>query len=365
MEASILKWMETMESTTSSPLHRRHGALRLRSPALVLFLLSPIIGELLSGSSPPLQFFQPVSLAILLGLYGSGAVIIRELALRWGKGWPTILVLGFAYGIVEEGLLVKSFFSPYWMDLGILGSYGRWFGVNWVWAEGLTIYHAVFSISIPILLTSLMFRSKQRQSWVGGRVLTLLTLVVLLETVIGLVFFPYTPPIPQYLLTVLLVIVLLWVARNLQIPMKSPVNGSVSPVWKFALLGALGTLVFFVIFYAVPYTGIPAPLTMLLILGWTGPVAFILLRMSGNGRLWSDRHKLASASGALAFFIVLAPIHELNPGPESMTGMTAVAIGFVVFLAWLSVRVRRLDSVSPQVLHLLRCFCNSGRCVLS
>ncbi|MCG2769572.1 MAG: hypothetical protein L6435_14495 [Anaerolineae bacterium] len=37
-------------------------------------------------------------------------MLIRELRVRWGKGWPTVFVLGAAYGVLEEGLMVKSFF---------------------------------------------------------------------------------------------------------------------------------------------------------------------------------------------------------------------------------------------------------------
>lgn len=73
------------------------------SPALVLFFLSPVIAELLSGSSPPAEFFNPFSFLLLAVLYGGGAIIARELTHRWGRGWPTLLVLSAAYGIVEEG----------------------------------------------------------------------------------------------------------------------------------------------------------------------------------------------------------------------------------------------------------------------
>jgi hypothetical protein len=46
-------------------------AIRRRlSPALVLFVLSPVIGELLSGSSPPAGFINPLGLLVMLVLYG-------------------------------------------------------------------------------------------------------------------------------------------------------------------------------------------------------------------------------------------------------------------------------------------------------
>jgi hypothetical protein len=100
------------------------------SPALVLFFLAPAIAELLLGSSPPSEFFNPVSLLLLSSLYGSGALVMRELKVRWKKGYVSLFLLGAAYGIVEEGLMVKSFFDPDWMDLGLLGVYGRWIEVN-------------------------------------------------------------------------------------------------------------------------------------------------------------------------------------------------------------------------------------------
>src|SRR6059036_2548944 len=103
-------------------------------------------------STPPLEWLNPIAVIFLIWLYGAGVLVMRETAVRWKTGWPSILVLGAAYGIIEEGLAVKSFFDPGWMDLGTLGWYGRWLDVNWVWAVWLTIYHAVVSIAIPIFL---------------------------------------------------------------------------------------------------------------------------------------------------------------------------------------------------------------------
>ena len=81
-------------------------------PIITLALLSPVIAELLSGSSPPLEFFNPFGFILLVGLYGCGVIIVRELSIRWKKGWGSILLLGAVYGIIEEGLAVKSFFDP-------------------------------------------------------------------------------------------------------------------------------------------------------------------------------------------------------------------------------------------------------------
>src|SRR5207302_1555765 len=122
------------------------GAHPNRRPLLALVLLSPVIAEMLSGSTPPIEWLNPIAVLFLIWLYGAGVLVMRETAVRWKTGWPSILLLGAAYGIIEEGLAVKSFFDPAWMDLGTLGWYGRWLDVNWVWAVWLTIF-------IDILLT--------------------------------------------------------------------------------------------------------------------------------------------------------------------------------------------------------------------
>lgn len=134
-------------------------------PFFTLLLLSPVLGELLSGSAPPAEFFQPAGLIILIALYGCGAAFIREVIRRWDKGWVSVLLLGMAYGIFEEGIVTRSFFDARWMDLGLLATYGRWLGVNWVRSAGLTVFHAVVSISIPIILVEMIYPKHKEALW--------------------------------------------------------------------------------------------------------------------------------------------------------------------------------------------------------
>ena len=72
------------------------------------FLLSPRIAELLSGSALPTEFFNPIVFLLLASLYGSDAILMRELTLRWKKGRLSLLLLGAAYGVIEEGLRNKG-----------------------------------------------------------------------------------------------------------------------------------------------------------------------------------------------------------------------------------------------------------------
>jgi hypothetical protein len=56
-------------------------------------------------------------------LYGAAALLIRELARRFGVDWPGIVDLAAAFGIVQAGVVDQSLFSEsyrqieYWNDL--------------------------------------------------------------------------------------------------------------------------------------------------------------------------------------------------------------------------------------------------------
>lgn len=309
-------------------------------PALVLFFLSPAIAELLSGSAPPSEFFNPISLLLLASLYGSGAIVVRELKIRWNKGYVSMIVLGAAYGIIEEGLMVKSFFDPEWMDLGILGSYGRWQGVNWVWAEWLTIYHAIFSIAIPITLVELTYRKRRNEIWVGNK--TLVTLAVVLGAVTALGYFGltgYRPPPIQYMLTAATVMGLIFLAWIL--PAKTGKKGSLQPLRpsRLALAGFLSATSLFLTFGAGPYIIPQAP--ALVILG----VALVLANASFLKRYqWNEKtlyHKYALAAGAVAFLIILSPLQELDASrPDNPRGMIIVGIVALILLVLLNRKLR-------------------------
>jgi peptidoglycan/LPS O-acetylase OafA/YrhL len=67
----------------------------------------------------------------------------------------------------------------------------------------------------------------------------------------------------------------------------------------------------------------------------------LVRRLSGAGA-WTDIHRLALASGALGFFVLLAPLAELDTTrPDNPAGMTVVGVAAALLLVWLGRRTRR------------------------
>jgi hypothetical protein len=324
---------------------------RIWNPVLVLYLLAPICGELLSGSQPPLEFFRPLNLVFITAFYGSGALLVREITRRWQKGWPTLLILGAAYGIVEEGLAAKSFFDPSWMDLGPLGVYGRWLGVNWVWAALLTAFHAVFSLSIPILLTELVFPKRRNVPWLSRRGLSFFAfLFVGMAVFLYLFITPYRVPIPHALLTLAVLAALIgWAWRNPVVP-AIPAAKHVGPPLRFALFGFGATLALFALGGILPNTRVPPALTFVAMLG-LGAGVYRAISRAARAEAWTERHALALAIGGLSFFLLLQPLLELDrSAAEDRSGCTLVALVGAGLLWALSHSLRRRGETAASSL---------------
>ncbi|SRR5258706_11352984 len=330
---------------------RRYG------PVFVLFILAPLVAEVLFGATPVSRLG---GLVVVAPLYGGGAVLIRELARRRGPGWSRIALLGAAYAILEEGLAIQSMFNPDLFNAGLLG--GRWLGVNWVWSEWTLGYHIVWSIGIPILLAELLFPARRAQPWLGRTgvaiagviyAISALALAAIFRLVITPDFRASAPLlIGAALVAVALVaLALLWPARPVASTPPESVRDAPSP-WLVGLVAILAAGAWFVLL-GLPdglRTGTLVLAPMLAEVALVAVVAALLRRWSAPGRRWTDMHSLALAGGALlvsmlfGFLAVTASnrVDQLGQGVASVVAVILLA-GF----AW------RLQQRSRGVSHRL------------
>lgn len=143
---------------------RRRGIL----PALGLFFLAPIVAEFLLGNIPISMLGL---LAILAPMYGGGALLIRETVRRMGRGWPSILVLGLAYGILEEAFLDQTLFNPDFLGLHLHlldPAYIPSLGIGAWWTIFVLTLHTVWSISVSIALAEALVPDRAETPWLGG-----------------------------------------------------------------------------------------------------------------------------------------------------------------------------------------------------
>ena len=274
-----------------------------RHPILCLLLLSPGIPEYLSGSSSfavltvnPIVFLLFVGLN--LGLYGPGVILIREAMVRWRKGWATVFLLGFAYAIVEEGLDLSTFFNPKAGPVGVLGVYGHWLGVNWVWTAGLMLFHSAISIALPILLFRSAFPNLRSQSLASGRRVTACFSVLFFDSIILFAIVNYWAGPAIILCSFFAVLVFTAAARR--IPANFLATDPSKPARSPRKLAILASLFFpSALLTGSISAGVNAP-----------PLLPIVLEV------------------LLSFLILRTILRSLGP-PQNLAGRTAMAIGLV------------------------------------
>ncbi len=310
------------------------------SPALALWLIAPIFGEMVSGSTPLNEYINPVNILLQGMLYGSGAVLIRELLVRWGKSWRGLLLLGAAYGIFEEGLMVRSFFDPGWQDLGALGVYGRVAGVNWIWTEHLIIFHMLISVAASIVFVEILYSGKRAESWIGPRGWAWNIFALAATLPIGaLGIDQYNTPdawLGMCWLAIALLALAAWRAGHAVAQETRAVR--VPPAWLFwwtGFLGMLGQLL--IIYRTTEQNGHPFLVTMLLIALLDLLILWLILRWSGNAQNWDDRHRLALINGALSLFLIGMPLFTNGKYPVMYFSNPVL----LVLMWWVSQRVNR------------------------
>ncbi|WP_051579849.1 hypothetical protein [Pseudonocardia acaciae] len=145
--------------------------------AVALFFLAPLVGEYLLGNTP---ITDVGSLFMFAPMYGGGALLIREVARRLGRGWATIVAFAAAYALLEEGPIDMMLWNPTYGGFDIAAAYSATYvpalGTSAQMLQDVLTMHTIWSICVPIALVE-AFRRDRARPWLGKVGLTVTAVV--------------------------------------------------------------------------------------------------------------------------------------------------------------------------------------------
>jgi hypothetical protein len=318
---------------------------RLR-PAVLLFFLAPLFGEYLLGN---LKISEIVYLPFIAPLYGAGALLIRETARRTGRGSATMLILGVAYGLFEEGLVDQMLFNQFYFvgQDQMSDTYISALGID-AWLTLIVLaMHAIWSIYIPIALVEALFPEWGSELWLGrnGMIITAMLFIL------GSVYLGYTISVEENFLaapaqlggTLAVIALLVTLAFVIRHPGTADLNFLPYP-WLAGVF-ALVVSSLFMLTEALP--------------GWTKVIAclflsavfFTVTALWSHHSSWSPLHRLAAAGGGILTYAWLGVFMEPESGPKSVfdyAGSIVLAVGTILLLVIAIGKLRKFQQVISE-----------------
>jgi hypothetical protein len=306
-----------MTTTTANRDEPAATASRRRrvAPILALVVLAPVVAEVLPGFTRVTAI--PYAILPELGIWGCGALLVRELVRRRGLGWGSMLVLGVALAIAEECVIQQTSLAPL-AGLAVR-EYGRVGGVNLVYGLWALGYESVWVVALPVLLAELLYPGRRDQPWLTRRGIAVASAVFVVASVVAWfqwtqyarvqIFHlsPYQAP-PQAIAMAVAVIGLLAL-----LALKLPAGRRPGPRLPLPAPRVLGLAAFalslpwFLLltlaFLAWPVAATPPWLAIAAGVVWAGAVLLLALAWSA-APAWRDAHRLALIAGAVGAAMV-------------------------------------------------------------
>jgi len=334
-------------------------------PPISLMVLAPLVSEVLFGATR-LSIFYP-TLLLEVGVYGGAALLIRELARRRGLGWPAIFLLGVAFGLIEECVMLQTSVSPFFFRKAPAEIYGWAFGVNWVYLLWAVVFESAWCIALPIQLVELLFPVRRETPWLGRPGLLIASLVFVLASVavwyrwsfiVALALTPdhrpYQAPVLEQGIALVAAVVLVLIGLGLRRsahPTEERSRRAPRP-WLLGLFIFVPAVLWFVlpILVFVATSSLSMVPTLLIGIVLIGGVAALVRRWAG-GEGWRDAHRLALISGALLASMLTGYLVNgvLMSVPDLITKLVlnVLALVALIVMAW---RLRRESRGSAAVL---------------
>ncbi|HEX9035675.1 MAG TPA: hypothetical protein VF808_01660 [Ktedonobacterales bacterium] len=307
--------------------------------SLLLFaLLAGLIPETIATNSTSVAkiLTDPLSLVAVAIFYGTADLFIREIIIRRRPRLAAKVLLGVAFGFVNEGVVAGT-----WYTVKPDG-YAFVHGIDWSWAVSLTVFHLFVSVLIPVYLFDSVMPALAGVPLLRRRGMIVTSVVFVAFS--SLAFFA---PHDRLQRAAVFLVALALAAIALRLPPKR--TASSMPVrfapglWRLRCLGFLAMLVYFVCIYLLPAlfaranqrigaaSAAPALVANAILLGLAG-WALALGASWARSPAWSRRQTLALISGALAFSILVS---FLPPLIATWEPLATVPFGvYLIILAW-------------------------------
>jgi hypothetical protein len=305
------------------------------APAVALFFLAPLVGEFLLGN---MAIDALPGMIVLAPMYGGAAVLIREMTRRSGRGWPTMLLLGLAYAIFEEGLVIQSLFNPDYFNANLLSTtYIPALGIGVWWTLFVLTLHTVWSTNVPIAIVEALVPERSTIPWLGNIGLFVAGVLLALgayATYAGTYAVSgYIAPMPQLVGAVAAIGVLIIAAFAMPWRERAPVGDPAPEPWVVGVVSFVFSSLFMV---ATLLWGRITAETVVVVYLVLYAVAIWLVTMWSRREGWGARHVLALAGGALLTYawhdIPQQPVLG-STGQTDLIGNAIFAIGALLLLA--------------------------------
>ena len=319
---------------------------------LILCFFAAVIPETLVTSSTSVAKIigQPTDLLFVILFYGPADLLIREAMIRRHLGWVSLVLLGVAFGFINEGVIAGTWYTVKPTGYLFLGQ------INFAWAVALTVFHIFISVIAPIAFIETAFPSLAGVPLLRRRRGVIISAVIFL-LLSGLFLFvaSYRPyRIAVFALALLLAVIALRLpAARSRIATARPAPG----LWRLCWAGFFAMFAYFALIYILPVVtlklsgAIGEPGAVVAQVGDIAAFALFAALLLWMGRRctgrtgWSLRHTLALLTGALAFpVLVLTLLPLVWPTLEFFA-----TIPFLVLLIALNLRLRR--RAKTKVIH--------------
>jgi hypothetical protein len=309
----------------------------------MLFFLAPFVAEFLLGDFTIESLFL---LVLLAPMYGGGAILIREVTRRTGRGWPTMVLLALAYGVFEEGITTQSLFDPdyahaHLLDKGFVPA----LGIAVPWTLFVLALHTVWSISVPIALVEGLTPNRRTAPWLRtpGLVVTAVLLAAGSAATLATSYATdhFLAPWPALVVVALVVVALVVlafgaVARVAGRVVAAPRSPAQAPSPWVVFVAALAAGAIVMVTRELPT--------------WVGVAAFVVAVAAAAVAVpvwsrrtgWGAAHRLALAGGALVTYVWHGFLTEPVTGGGPVLTPVSHAVFGLVALGLLAVELRTL-----------------------